>query len=130
MARRLQKKKQLGERVKELRQQLHLNQKEIAEASGVTQATISRLESGAVKQLKSHALSGLAKALGISVDHLLGKNEPQSLTTVHLDSISPDNVFRTSDPVLNRVLDVYLKLDKARRRQLMEYAVFLSKVDQ
>jgi len=46
----------LGERVIILREKRGMNQKQVSDASGITQATISRIESGQVKQLKSEAL--------------------------------------------------------------------------
>jgi transcriptional regulator with XRE-family HTH domain len=62
----------LGEIVKILREKKGWRQKQLADASGITQATISRLEKGLVNQLKSDALGRLANALGVSADILLG----------------------------------------------------------
>ena len=123
---RVKKSTSLGHSVKELREDLHLNQKQLADASGVTQDTISRLESGAVKQLKSDALSRLAQALGVSVEYLLRKQEPYTRTLVTIDKKDGRSIFHTTDPVLNRILRCYQAMNKPRRRQLMEYAVFLS----
>ena len=62
----------LGRTLKALRQKQSLNQKSL---SGVSQATISRIETGRVRQLRSSALENLADALGVSVDFLMGDNE-------------------------------------------------------
>ena len=64
-----------GDRVKILRKRNNMNQKELSIASGITQATISRIESGQVNELRSANLSRLAKALGVSIDCLLGDIE-------------------------------------------------------
>ena len=61
-----------GEKVKQRRVQMQMNQKELAEAAEITQATISRIESGLVRQLKSEALKRLAIALDVSADYLVG----------------------------------------------------------
>ncbi len=63
----------LGERVKQLRAKWGMNQKQLAEASRISQATISRIESGQVKELKSEALKRLAAALRVTVDYLVDK---------------------------------------------------------
>ena len=65
----------LGKTLKALRQKQSLNQKALSALSGVSQATISRIETGRVKQLRSSALKNLADALGASVDFLMGDNE-------------------------------------------------------
>lgn len=65
----------LGKTLKALRQKQSLNQKALSSLSGVSQATISRIETGRVRQLRSSALKNLADALGVSVDFLMGDNE-------------------------------------------------------
>jgi len=65
----------LGRTLKALRQKQSLNQKALSALSGVSQATISRIETGRVRQLRSSALKNLADALEVSVDFLMGDNE-------------------------------------------------------
>ena len=65
----------LGRTLKALRQKQSLNQEALSALSGVSQATISRIETGRVRQLRSSALKNLADALGVSVDFLMGDNE-------------------------------------------------------
>ena len=65
----------LGKTLKALRQKRGLNQKSLSRLSGVSQATISRIEIGRVRQLRSRALKSLADALDVSVDFLMGDNE-------------------------------------------------------
>lgn len=65
----------LGKTLKALRQKQSLNQKALSSLSGVSQATISRIETGRVRQLRSAALKNLADALGVSVDFLMGDPE-------------------------------------------------------
>lgn len=51
-----------------------MTQTELAEKSGVLQTEISRAEKG-VKDLKGQHWASIAKALGCTVDELLGKEE-------------------------------------------------------
>ncbi len=63
-------------RVKKLRKQKNLNQKELGEALGLTQTTISGIESGA-RTTTIEKLILLAKFFDVSTDYLLGlKDEP------------------------------------------------------
>lgn len=65
----------LGKTLKALRQKQSLNQKALSALSGVSQATISRLETGKVLQLRSSALKRLADVLGVTVDFLMSDRE-------------------------------------------------------
>ena len=60
----------LADRVKELRQKLGWNQATLAKEAKITQATISRIESGKVTQPKMGQLQKLADALGTTIDYL------------------------------------------------------------
>ena len=63
-------------RVKKLRRQRNLNQTELAEALGLTQTTISAIESG-LRTTTIEKLILLAKFFDVSTDYLLGlKDEP------------------------------------------------------
>ena len=71
----------LGRNLKELRQKQSLNQKDLSDRSGVSQATISRIETGRVRQPGSSALKNLADALGASTDALM--DDKGRLAIVH-----------------------------------------------
>ena len=75
----------LGRNLKELRQQQSLNQKDLSDRSGVSQATISRIETGRVLQPGSSALKNLADALGVSADSLM--DDKARLARVHKDRL-------------------------------------------
>ena len=65
-------KKVLGEKameykIKELREKRRLSQDELAELSGVSRPTISRLESSDDVETTTGTLEKLAKALGVSI---------------------------------------------------------------
>lgn len=104
----------LQERVKECKKKKGWNQKQLADASGITQATISRIESGEVEQLKSEALKRLAEALDVTVDYLVGKT----------DKLSPNDILR-SDSTAKYIFRGYEKLPAAQREKLKSFVRFL-----
>jgi len=104
----------LEEKVRQLREKRGMNQKQLAEASDITQATISRIESGQVKELKSQALKRLASALGVTVDYLVDKIPRLTL-----------NDLVQSDPTARYILQGYEKLSAAGREQLRNFVRFL-----
>jgi transcriptional regulator with XRE-family HTH domain len=65
----------MGERLLLLRRRADLSQQELAREAGVDVMTISRLERGTKKRLEVEPLARLSRALGISVDYLLGLRE-------------------------------------------------------
>lgn len=109
----------LGEKVRQTREKLGMNQKQLAEASGITQATISRIESGQVKELKSEALKRLAKALGITVDYLVDKT----------DKLTPNDIVRL-DPTAQHIFRGYEKLSTTGRKQLENFVRFLEEQEE
>ena len=104
----------LGKKIKTLRGKRNMNQKRLAEISQITQATISRIESGQVKELKSEALKRLAVALGVPVDYLVGRT----------NELTPTDIFQ-SDPLAKDLLRSYEKLSAAGRNQLENFIRFL-----
>lgn len=104
----------LSGRTMYMRKKLGMSQKQLAEASGITQATISRIESGQTKQLKSEALKRLAKALKVTMDYLVG----------NADEIAPSDIARL-DSTARHILAVYQKLSASGRKQLADFVRFL-----
>jgi len=82
----------LGRNLKELRQKLSLNQKDLSDRSGVSQATISRIETGRVRQPGSSALKNLADALSVSTDSLMDD-------TAHLARVHKDRLHQIAGPL-------------------------------
>ena len=66
----------LGERIKALRERKGWSQSELARQCDIAQATISRLESGDLKDVQTAVAKRLARALGVSIDHLAGTWDP------------------------------------------------------
>jgi transcriptional regulator with XRE-family HTH domain len=71
----------LGERVLIHRRRRNLTQKELAEAVGIAQNTIARLEQGNITDLRGQVIAKLALVLGVSTDHLLGLDDLEHVTS-------------------------------------------------
>jgi len=105
---------ELGQKITLLRKKRRMNQKQLAEASGLTQATISRIESGEVTDLRTDTFICLAEALGVTVDYLIGKT----------DKITPSDIIE-SDSDAQIIFRGYEKLDADGRKQLKDFVKFL-----
>ena len=104
----------LAEKVKRLRNKRGMSQSELADAADLTQATISRIESGQVSELRSDALMRLAVSLKVTMDFLSGRTE----------RFTSYDLFRT-DPDAEYVLELYKELSPRSREGLKEYAQYL-----
>ena len=104
----------LGARIKQMRENLGMNQKQLAKASNIYQVAISRIESGEAKELKSEVLKRIAKALGVTMDYLVGKT----------DKVTPDDIVR-SDPIAQQIFRDYEKLSASGREQVKNFVRFL-----
>lgn len=61
----------LGKRLKYYREQIGLSQIDLSEKSGISQASIARIESGRQNNLKRETMKKLAEGLGISLTELM-----------------------------------------------------------
>ena len=95
---------ELAEAIRTLREKRGLSQKQLAEAVSLTQVTVSRLECGHIKELKSGALGRLADVLSVSTDRLLGREDNGSVGKAGMDT----RTFRLSE--------VYAKLPPAKKK--------------
>ncbi len=115
----------LGMRVSLYRKSKQMSQKQLALASDLTQATISRLESGQIDQLKSDALQRIARALGKSVDTLMGiKQDRRERIDEIFDFVVRDPDFRygtrlTGDLDTEAKLFIIELYEKATGRRLL-----------
>ena len=71
-----------------------LSQSELAKKSGLSQATISRLESGKMEQLKSDAIIRLAKALDMTTDFLLDVRKRGEIDSDIMFRIERNNMMK------------------------------------
>jgi transcriptional regulator with XRE-family HTH domain len=62
---------QLGRRIAAQRELRDMTQKALANATGLTQATIARVERGQKKRVELNTIAQIAHALGVGLDDLL-----------------------------------------------------------
>lgn len=79
--------KELGERIKTLRETRGWSQKDLAARAGITKSAISTYEQG-VRTPSADVLCSFAKAFGVSADYLLGL---RSERTVSIHGLSEHN---------------------------------------
>jgi len=103
------------EKVIMLRKQREMNQKQLADASGLTKATISRIESGDIRELGADSLKRLARALRVTVDYLIDNVENMDV---------PDMV--RTDSEVQVFLRGYGTLSASGRKELSNYLQFLA----
>lgn len=106
------------ERLKELREELYLTQKEVAKQSGLSPQCISQLESGQ-RSPTAITLLALADYFDCSIDYLLGRID------------KPDDYFAqdfSHNLTLEeqQLLDDFQSLSRQERVQALEYIHFLS----
>lgn len=70
--------KTLGQRVLTSRRDLHLDQEELSQKSGVSRSRISEIERGKAPNIGVEAVFSLASALGVSPIYLLGMTDNPS----------------------------------------------------
>lgn len=104
----------IGDRVKTLRERKGISQRRLAEMARVTPATVSRLESGKIVDVKASALIGMADALGVSIDFLVGR----------VRELTPGDVINF-DPNIQAIVQAYLNLGPDERKRMSEYTIFL-----
>lgn len=116
-----------GERLKKIRQEKGMSQRELGEILGVTQQTIAQYEK--IKETpKAETLLRLANALDVSVRQLRG--EPYTpndiIETLHNLSTNPDNidVLTESEAFIN---SVYWNIINKKHPQTLSFAEYLEK---
>ena len=111
----------LGKRISNIRKELNLNQKELAEKCGITEATLSRYEND-LREPKSEAIVKIANALNVTTDYLLGRTDErhskrerfQGVTTISAHRIG--NIEQLPDEALDQ-LDDYIEMLKLKYKK-------------
>lgn len=116
--------KKIGERVRELREELGVERKELARRAGMSYTALSDLELG--KTANTTKLRKLAEALGADVDYLeTGKGDPTHKTPSHshhvrLDPEIVSDTHKALEKMYARANRNYPKQDVARFVHLYE----------
>lgn len=76
--------KEICARIRMRRKELKLTADEIARSTGLSRSTISRYESGEIKQIKLAVIESLADALRVNPDWLIGKSDYKERRSMNL----------------------------------------------
>ena len=74
--------------IKRRRLELNLTQKEVADYVGVSEATLSRWESGEIKNLRRNRIAALAKILDVSPSVIVGDDAYFETLEAEMDALS------------------------------------------
>ena len=102
--------KEIKNVLKEKRLEKNLTMKEIADAVGVSEATVSRWESGEISNMRRDRIYAYAKKLEISPLVIMGFDEPQDKAKIFEDMIKD-----FSEEEMNDVLS-YMEFIKSKRK--------------
>lgn len=107
----------IGERIKELRKQKSLTQKELAEALGVDRSSIGKYETGTLPS--SEVVLKMAEFFGVSVDSLYGRDghtieaendaERELLVMFRKTEGIPEEKRKEITEYIGSTIDMYLK---------------------
>ncbi|MBU5313117.1 helix-turn-helix domain-containing protein [Tissierella carlieri] len=99
----------IGERILELRKQFNLSQKELAEKTGITEASLSRYENN-LREPKAEIITRISEVLECSTDYLLGrtnnkKDYTKSDTNLFNDNFKSKGYNEIEEKIRERLLN-------------------------
>lgn len=102
----------IGDLIGDLRKNMDLNQKELAEKAGISESKLSRIESGETKNINCDTVVKIAKVLNVSTDYLLGLTTIRNPKQIDIEALglSEQAAVRLFPPmfkteILNRLLE-------------------------
>lgn len=111
----------IGELLKRRRNELSLTQRQIANLVGVTEATVSRWESGDIDNMRRDKIAGLAKALKVSPLLIMGIDDAESLyNPINSEELELLGDYRDVDDEDKSIVRNVLKRLKFGRRLISE----------
>ena len=102
---------EIGLRIRSRRKQLNLTQKELGEIVGLSEGSVSRYESGSLKDIPMQNLNDFAKALNVEIAWLVGfKSETKKYQAVHecmerIQKLDDDKCFELIESI-NKIIDL------------------------
>jgi transcriptional regulator with XRE-family HTH domain len=105
----------VGQRIRMIRTRRGLKQSELAEKTGLSQITVSRIETGRTKVVKPEILRVIAENLDVSVDYLLGGDNPEDMESGPV----------TDDIQMRQFLTDFYNLNPSGRNEVMHFTSFL-----
>jgi transcriptional regulator with XRE-family HTH domain len=104
----------IGSKVVALRSKIGMSQKDLADATSIPQATVSRIERGIIRQPRLEVLRKLAEGLHVTVDYLADRTEAMS-----------GNDVVGADPRANAIFRGYQDMSEEEKAELMTFVRFL-----
>lgn len=111
--------KGLAAKVYGLRAAKGMSQVDLSRKTNIKQATISRIESGEIKEPRLSVLKELSKGLGVTVDFLVGRT----------DELTPSDILK-SDPEAEVLFRGYEKLSAEGKDKLRDFLGWLREKEQ
>jgi len=106
--------------IKNRRIELGLTQDQVSDAVGVSSATLSRWESGDIKNMKSDKVHALAKVLQVSELDILGVPYLKSEIKLSDEELDLVIAYRNADPLLQHAVNKLLDLPSKTRAELLD----------
>lgn len=101
----------IGKRIKARRKELHMSADELGERLGKDRATIYRYESEDIEKIPVNILAPIAKALGVSINYLLGiDNVPlpsNSIGVIEKNQSEDNQKVQTKQEVLEIIMRIH-----------------------
>jgi len=121
--------------IKNRRKELGLTMKEVAEAVGVSEATVSRWESGDIGDMKRSRIAALAKVLRISPNVIMGWKDEEDFKLGNLLSTDDENLITLINTLVNlpeeklmslkNIFEDILKMDDKQIEQLKKFIIII-----
>ncbi len=115
---------EIYERIKQRRKELDLSADDVAEALGVSRATIYRYESAEIEKLPISIVEPLSQVLRCSIAYLMGWEEPDATQPddCHLSNIEKKIItkYRESDAITQAMVLRALSIDEPAAPQRKE----------
>lgn len=102
-----------NELIRSRRKELKLTMRQVADYVGVSEATVSRWESGNIANMGRDKIALLSKVLKISPGLIAGYDEVQP------ETLSDDELDR-------QIIEVFNRLSEEKQKQALDYLTFLA----
>lgn len=110
----------IGQRITDIRERLQLNQKELAEKTGLNESVMNRIEKG-TRAVRDDEIIKIAQVLGVTTDFLLtGNNKKNDIGEIEIYMQQRDNN-------ISEVIDGYKKLDQEEKETILNLIRSLKK---